>query len=400
VNACAGLLITFPLLVELASAADWPRWRGPGRNGISSESIQPRWPADGPKVLWRASVGTGFSSLAISGGKVYTMGNAADRDTIWCFDARNGSPLWHHTYPAKLGPVYYEGGPGSTPTVDDGRVYTIGKWGDVFCLDAGKGTIIWQHDLSKDGVKSNRWGFAGSPLVWQDLVIFNAGSQGVALDRNTGRVVWLNGTQPTGYASPVLFESAGKQAVLIFAAKHLVGVDARTGRELWRFPWETGYDTNNPDPLIYRNNIFISSYSSGCALLELKDDQPRLVYSSKVLHNHLSPGVLLGEYLYAFNGEAREKTDFRCVHLPTGKVKWTRKDPAMGSLICANGNLLVLSEKGELLVGAASPDEFKPLARAQVLGGLCWTPPALADGLLYARNAKGDLVCLDLGKTP
>ena len=107
---------------------------------------------------------------------------------------------------------------------------------------------------------------------------------------------------------------------------------------------------------------------------------------------------MLGEFLYAFNGEAHEQTDFRCIHLPTGQLKWTRKDPAMGSLICADGKLIVLSEKGELLLGEASPTGFKPLARAQVLGGLCWTPPALANGLLYLHNAKGQLLCLDLRK--
>ena len=184
---------------------------------------------------------------------------------------------------------------------------------------------------------------------------------------------------------------------MIFAAKHLVCVDPKNGHELWRFPWETGYDTNNPDPLIYRNQVFISSYSRGCALLAVTNGGPDVIYDKDVLHNHLSPGILLGEYLYAFNGEARHESDFRCIHLPTGELKWSRPEPAFGSLICAGGRLIVLSEKGELLIAEASPQDFKPEARAQVLGGLCWTPPALADGLLYARNAKGDVVCLELG---
>src|SRR5262249_6989033 len=124
--------------------------------------------------------------------------------------------------------------------------------------------------------------------------------------------------------------------------------------------------------------------------------RPEVVYESKNLYNHLSPGVLVGDYLFAFSGEAKAKSDFRCLHLPTGEVKWTKPDPAMGSLICAHGQLLVLSEKGELLLAEASPLDFKPRARAQILGGLCWTPPALADGRLYARNARGDLVCVEL----
>src|SRR5206468_8097617 len=136
--------LMFSLLTSIAppisppppSAADWPQWRGPARNGTSSETVGATWPADGPPVLWRASVGTGFSSFSISQGRVYTIGNANDQDTLWCFDAGTGKQIWKHTYDAKLGPQYYEGGPSSTPTVEADRLFTISKWGDVFCLDA------------------------------------------------------------------------------------------------------------------------------------------------------------------------------------------------------------------------------------------------------------------------
>jgi outer membrane protein assembly factor BamB len=341
-------------------------------------------------------VGTGFSSISVRQGRVYTLGNASKQDTVWCLDALTGKGIWKHSYPAELGPQYYEGGPGSTPTVDSNRVFTISKWGDVFCLDAARGTLIWRRDLRQDGLKPNRWGFAGSPLVWGNLVILNAGAAGTALDRATGRVVWSNGTNAAGYASPTLFKSSNGESVLIFAAKHLIGLDPRTGSERWRYFWETDWDTNNTDPLIHRDHIFISSFSRGCALLSLPEGKPAAIYESKVLHNHLSPGILLGDYLYAFNGEAHQETDFRCIHLPTGGLKWARKDPAFGSLICADNKLILLSEKGELLLGQASPLEFNTLARAKVLSGVCWTPPALAYGRLYVRNSKGELRCLDL----
>src|SRR5262249_4451101 len=159
--------------------------------------------------------------------------------------------IWKHSYDCQLGPKYYEGGPGSTPTVDRDRVYTISKWGDVFCLDATKGDAIWQRDLRKDpGVTPNEWGLSGSPLIYGDLVILNAGATGTALDRNTGHVIWSNGKQSTGYASPTLFRDGDKESVLIFAAKQLVALEPQTGHELWRFPWETGYDNNNPDPVV------------------------------------------------------------------------------------------------------------------------------------------------------
>ncbi len=386
------------LLLAAAGApgADWPQWRGPDRNGQSPEQIKTAWPAGGPGVLWRSAVGTGLCSVAISGGRAYTMGNTNEQDTIWCLDALTGNVLWEHTYPARLDPQYYPGGPSSTPTVQGGQVFTISKWGNVLCLDAAQGTVLWERDLRADGLVPNRWGFAGSPLVWRGLVILNAGKAGIALDRATGRIAWSTGTNTTGYASPALFHSGGKESVLIFGAKALAALDPATGRQLWRHPWETQWDTNITDPIAQEDRIFISSFSRGCAWLSVANDRLTVLYDSKALYNHLSPGVVLGDYLYAFNGEAKFTTDFRCLHLPSGNVKWTSKDPAFGSVIAADGQLLILSEKGELVLALASPARFAPQARAQVLQGLCWTPPALANGLLYARSAQGGLVCVDL----
>lgn len=390
------LLVFAAFLAANSPAADWPQWRGPNRDGVSSEKVSTVWPGEGPRLLWHAAVGTGFSSISISHGRAYTMGNTNNQDTIWCFDAATGRNLWRHTYAAKLDPQWYEGGPGATPTVEGGRVFTISKWGNVFCLDAAKGVVLWQHDLRRAGVKPNRWGFAGSPLVWGDLVILNAGTAGIALDRNAGRIVWSNGRAAAGYASPTLFASGGRECVLIFAAKYLVALDPQSGHELWRQFWQTDWDTNNTDPLVHRRRIFISSFSRGCGLLSMAGGKPQVIYTNKVMSSNLSPGVVLGDYLYAFNGEAKQNTDFRCVHVPTGQLKWASKDPAFGSLIEVGGKLLVLSEKGELLLAEASPAGFKPLARAKVLNKVCWTPPALADGRLYVRNARGELRCLRL----
>src|ERR1035437_6387726 len=141
-----SLIVAATLLVANSPAADWPQWRGPNRNGISSESVSASWAADGPKVLWRASVGTGFSSISISQGRAYTMGNTNNEDTVGCFDAATGKTIWKHTYAAQLSPQWYEGGPGSTPTVEGNRVFTISKWGNVFCLDAAKGTALRKRD--------------------------------------------------------------------------------------------------------------------------------------------------------------------------------------------------------------------------------------------------------------
>lgn len=376
--------------------ADWPQWRGLNRDGVSPEKIKVTWPAGGPAIPWRASVGTGFASIAISQGRVYTMGNTNNVDLIWCLDGRTGRALWVHDYAARLDPQYYEGGPGATPTVHDGRVYTLNKWGSAFCLDAASGKLVWRHDLWQEGIRSNRWGFEGSPLIWKDLVILNAGTAGTALNQKDGRIAWSSGTNVAGYASPVLCVLGGKTNVLIFASDFLAAVDPDTGKELWRHPFKTSYDTNITDPLVRGNMIFISSFSRGCELLTIRDGRPEVVYANKNLHDHLSPGIPIGDYLYAFNGEAKFNTDLRCIHIPTGEVKWSRKDPKFGSMIMVAGQLLILGEKGELMLAEATPREFKVLARAQILEGVCWTPPALANGRLYARNASGQLVAVDL----
>jgi outer membrane protein assembly factor BamB len=402
---CAALLAA--LSNSPALAGDWPQWRGPDRNGISRETISTNWPATGPKTLWTAFIGTGFSGVSVAQGRAYSMGNATNQDAVWCLDAQNGRALWKHTYPAQLSPQWYEGGPGATPTVADGRVFTISKWGDVFCFDARNGSIVWQHDLRQDGLRPNRWGFAGSPLIWHDLVIFNAGANGTALDRRTGKLVWSTGTNPTGYASPLLIGEGAQQSVLIFAAQHLVALDPQTGAERWRYPWKTDWDTNNSDPVVQENHIFLSSFSRGCTLLSLKNGTPEPLYDSKVICNNLSPGILLGRYYYVFSGEAKKDTELRCIDISTGQMQWALKEPAFGSLLATPVALLVLTEKGELLAfdksqNSSNPSTDKPIAspapvaRAQVLTGTCWTPPSLANGRLYVRNAKGEVRCLDL----
>jgi outer membrane protein assembly factor BamB len=398
------------LLLAISSYAsfawDWPQWRGPNRNGVSSERIGTNWFGQGPLERWSASVGTGFSGISVARGHAYTMGNATNTDWVWCFDARNGRLLWKHSYPAQLSPQWYEGGPGATPTVDGNRVFTVSKWGDIFCFDAVGGSIVWQRDLRQDGIKPNRWGFAGSPLIWRSLVIFNAGSTGIALDRNSGQIVWCNGTNATGYASPTLFRVGGTESVLIFAAQHLVALDPGTGTERWRFPWKTDWDTNNSDPTVYDDCVFLSSFSRGCSLVSLKTGTPEPLYDSKVVCNNLSPGVLLGRYYYVFSGEAKKDTELRCLDLPSGQLEWSTKEPSFGSFLSTEGNLLVLTEKGDLLVfGAEAAGQgdktglirkTEPVARAKVLSGTCWTPPSLANGLLYVRNARGEIRCLDV----
>jgi outer membrane protein assembly factor BamB len=386
----------------MAPGADWPNWRGPERNGLSSETNWSSvWAANGPPLRWRASVGTGFSSISVVAGRCYTMGNRGEIDLVFCLEALSGREIWRHAYAAPLDAKSYEGGPSATPTVFSNRVYSFSKLGRLFCLEAASGKVAWTRDLAKElKLPVNEWGLAGSPVVEGNLILLNLGAAGTAVDRMTGEVVWSSGPQTAGYASPVPFNVGGRRLLALFAAKFLVILEASNGRELWRYPWETGWDNNNADPVVSGNRIFISTYSRGCALLEASLEKPQVVYDNESIHTHMNACVRIGPHLYGFNGrEGRGRpNDFRCIEFLTGKVAWTLPGLGVGSLTAAGDRLIVLSETGELVILKARPETSQVLARAQVLGGRCWTPPVLADGAIFCRNAKGDLVSLDVRK--
>jgi outer membrane protein assembly factor BamB len=388
----------FSIAVE-AVAEDWPRWRGPDLNGISKEKHwTTAWPKDGPTQLWKASVGIGFSSVAVAQGRVFTLGNANAAESVYCLDAKTGRELWKHSYPCSLDPEYHEGGPGATPTVDGNRVFTLGKRGHLFCFEAKNGKVIWQKNLMTElGIGKPRWGFAGSPLVEGDLLILNAGDAGIAFNQATGKVIWRSATNAGGYATPVPFTFAGDHCVAIFSAKALVGVRVKDGQVLWRHPWETKWDINIADPILVDDKMFISSFDRGCALLQLTSSDPKVAWQNKSMANHFNSCVLSKGYLYGIDGNTDQaQRDLRCVELATGQVKWKHEGLGLGSLMAADGKLIILSERGELVIAEASPEAFKPLARAQVLGGKCWTVPVLANGRIYCRNAQGSLLCLDV----
>ena len=393
------LFMSFFLLSPGVQADDWPCWRGPDHNGISTEKAwSSSWPADGPKQLWKASVGIGFSSVSVVNGRLFTLGNRNETDTVYCFDAESGKELWKHSYACGLDPIYYEGGPGSTPTVDGNNVYTLSKRGHLFCFEAANGKILWQHNLMEElPVAKPRWGFAGSPLVRGNLLVLNVGGAGAAVYKITGKIIWRSDTNIAGYATPVPFTASGERCAALFSGKALVGVRVHDGKELWQFPWVERWNLNAAEPLLIGDKFFISSFGQGCALLQLTANGPKSIWENKAMANHFNCGVHLNGFIYGINGNTDQpERDFRCIDVATGDVKWKHAGMGLGSVMIADGKLIVLSDHGELLVAPASPDGFKPIARAQVLGGKCWTTPVLANGRIYCRNAEGTLVCLDV----
>jgi outer membrane protein assembly factor BamB len=397
------LLAALLVLVSAPAAIgdDWPNWRGPQRTGISAEAgWLDAWPAGGPPLLWKGEVGTGFSSMAVAGGRVFTIGNANDTDTVFCFDAEKGGVLWKHAYSSELGDKYFEGGPTSTPTVDGDRVFTIGRWGELFCFEAATGRVLWSVNLQKGaGFPVPSWGFGGSPLVLENLLVLNVGDAGAALEKSSGKIIWKSASLECGYSTPLPLRRGDETLLLLGSAKSYLAVEAKTGREAWRVKWITQYGVNAADPVVDGDSIFVSTgYGKGGALLRLGKSEPEIAWQGKVLRTQMNPAVLIGGHLYGVDGDTTEKTALKCVEFATGKEKWARPLAGAGAVAAADGRLIVLGGTGELMVAPASPGSFAPTARANVLTGKCWTVPVLANGRIYCRSADGQVVCVDVRK--
>ena len=394
-------------LLSIASSvmgADWPRWRGPNSDGISTETNWlGNWPDTGPKIVWKKEIGRGFATMSISNGRVYAMGNTAksksdanQKDVVFCFDAEIGREIWNYPYDCPLLPRHHEGGPCATPTVSGQRVYTFSKEGHVHCLDAA-GTKIWARNLQQEeGLKPPTWHFAGSPTVHGNLVLLNAGAAGIALDKNTGQTIWKSAASGAGYSTPVIAQLNGREIVGLFTARNFLGVDPKNGKQLLQFPWKTSHDVNSADPIFSDNTVFISSgYGTGGAVLKMTGHEGSEIWRNKEMRNHMNSCVVWKGYIYGFDGQSGSGGELKCLDYQTGKPLWSQKGLGTGSLMLADGKLICLGNEGKLVIAEASPAGYKPLRQAQILTGKCWTMPVLANGKIYARNAEGTLVCVD-----
>jgi outer membrane protein assembly factor BamB len=390
----ALLLMAWPL-----TASDWPQWRGPNRNGVSTESgWRHVWPKEGPPIAWKAKAGLGFSSFVVSQGRVFTMGHAAGQDTVWCFDALSGNLVWKHSYPAELGDKYFEGGTTGTPTVSGGNVFTLSRWGDAFCFDAATGKIIWSKNVQKEtGAPIPDWGFTGAPLVHENTLLLNVGDAGLALSPDTGAIRWQSADRNAGYSTPLPMQRNGEWLAVLGNATSYVAVGLRDGKEAWRVRWVTEYGVNAADPVVDGNRMFISTgYGKGGALFDLSAEIPKELWKTKKLRTQMNPAVLHQGHVYGTDGDTTERASFKCLELATGQEKWTQPGFGSGAAMVADGKIVALSGTGELMVAPATPAGFRPTARAQVLGGKCWTAPVLANGVAYCRNSRGDVVAVDL----
>lgn len=394
-----ALLLLFAL--QLAHGEDWPNWRGPNHDRISKETD---W--DPEKIenrQWDAEVGIGFSSVSVSGGRLFTMGHNGTKgdggeETIYCLDAKTGKRVWTSSYGAKLLPNLHDGGPTSTPTVHGGKLYTLSKAGRLACSDAATGRRLWERNLLKESAMDEpaEWGFASSPLIVGDKVVVEA-AQTLAFDKVSGTPLWKSQRYRPAYGTPTAFQLKGRTLLATIKTDGLVVLDAENGKTLAFEEWQTRFSTNANTPIVRGDQIFISTgYERGCALYKFTGDALEQIYTSKNMSNHMSNCVLLGDQLYGFDGNTHTGRTrvLRCIDFATGDVRWTQSGLGIGAICAAGDRLIILGEKGELVIAEATPKQFTPLKRAQVSSGRHWNVPVLANGFLYLRNAAGKLVAI------
>ena len=386
-------------------ATDWPQWRGSHHDGISRETnLLTRWPQQGLDVLWKkATSGPGYSGLSVVGDRLFTLMQDGDSEAVVCLDTETGEERWRFRYLARFASDQGSG-PRSTPTVDGDRVYAVGATGILHCLSSATGEKIWRRDLigELDG-RIPEWGVSFSPLVDGDLVFAHPGgaSDGslAAFDKYTGELRWKSLDDRPGYGSPIMTSAGGVRQVLFFTGEALVSVAPDSGRLYWRYPWPTMMDCNVATPIPAGDDIFISSgYGHGCALLKVAPQDSGaldvdLVYKHNRMRNHFSTSVLYEGHLYGF-----DETRLICMQLSTGKVLWQARGFRKGSLVVADGNLIILGENGKLALAEATPAAYREKASFRISRNRCWTVPTLAGGKLYVRDQK-QIMCFDLRHT-
>jgi outer membrane protein assembly factor BamB len=394
--------ILFLALLISAPYEDWPQWRGKNRDGLSQETgLSPSWPSGGPPLVWKASgLGSGYSTIAVASGRIFTLGATRDIEYLIALDARTGKEIWR----TRMGRRYENSrgdGPRSAPTVDGTRVYALGGNGDLAAVETATGKLVWHVNLLERFSASNiGWGISESPLVLSDRVLVNAGGRGAslaALRKSDGSTIWATESDEAGYSSAVVAEIRGVRQAVFFTGERVVGARVDDGAVLWSYRRVSNRTANVATPIVRGDMVFVSSdYGTGCALLEIQGDasgmSAREVYFHQDMKNHHASSVLIGETLFGFSSAILTALDFA-----TGEVLWKDRSVGKGSLISADGRLYLFSEKGVAALAEATRAGYRELGRFELetSGSPTWSHPVVANARLYLRD-QDTLYCYDI----
>lgn len=392
------------IMAAAAAGSDWPQWRGPGRNGVSAETgLLKQWPPAGPALSWSvSSLGKGYGSMAIQGSYIYVQGTQNGKSVVFCLNRANGTTVWTKA----LGRTLDQdkgGGPRGTPTIDGERLYALSEDGDLACLRTGDGAVVWARNILKEfGGANPQWLISESPLVDGDHVIVTPGGRGAglaALDKATGTTVWTTAelSDPAAYSSCIVADVQGVRTIMTLTSQAGVGVRAKDGKLMWRYPRVANDTANITTPIFFGDRVFYTSaYGTGSALLQLRAETGTVkadeAYFSRDMMNHHGGVVLVNGYLYGFSNAI-----LTCMEFATGKVMWRDRSVGKGSLTFADGHLYLLGEGNTVGLAEASPAAYVEKGRFPIAdqGWPSWAHPVISDAKLYIRN-QGVLASYDV----
>ena len=406
------LVLSFAVCTD---AADWPHWRGPNGDGISMEADwNPRALEEGPIIVWRTNVGFGYSNVAIKDECLYTIGRDITDCVVVCLNAATGRKIWQYSFQSTENPQ-------CTPTVDGEFVYVLSKEGILLCLKTKDGKVKWRKNIVEEyHARVPFYGFAGSPVVAGNLLILTVNTAGMALDKNTGEMVWGSGEPPklkyhfsytsTGveYATPVIYEQGGTRYAVVSSYKGLHSVEVKTGKLNWLFDWEEIYrdaGVQVADPIVFDDRLFNVQYYSGYLggfLLDIGEKAPKIVWKNSDMFSQTSSPVMIDGHLYFCQGGIEKGLgSLQCFDIATGKMNWEENlERKPISLTAAGGMLIILDNKGNIFIAKADPSNYKEISRGTIPDQKSFqkwtTPPVLCGGKLYCRSDDGDLVCIDV----
>ena len=387
--------------IEL-TAADWPRFGGLNQDHIvHNVRLRRDWDINPPRELWRHPVGPGWSSFAIVGQFAFTQEQRGNKEAVVCYEADTGRQIWLHTDKARFSDAASGPGPRATPTFHDSRLYTLGATGILNCIDPFTGAVLWNTNIVEDAdTRLIEWGMAGSPLVYEDLVIVNPGGESgavAAYDRITGEKCWAGGNHKASYASPQVAVFDGLPQVVIYCSEGVSGHDITSGDELWSFEWTNMSGLNIAQPVILPDSsVFISSgYATGSALLNVSGQGRQWQAKScwerpNRFKLKFNGGIYRDGYIYGL-----DEGILSCFDLSDGKRTWKRGRYRYGQVVLVGDVLMVVTESGEAVLVEVSPQKAVEVARFQAIEGKTWNHPVVSRGRLFIRNGQ-EAACYDL----
>ncbi len=405
---CSALTLC---IITTSTRADWPQYRGPTADGITTEKALAPWPEGGPKVLWKKEVEDAFASFAIRDGKAYYLIKTGLTETCTAIELRSGNKIWAtdlgKTIQSSTGGI----GPRTTPAIVGDKLYTFGTYLQLNCLNLADGKVVWHHDIQAEfaGQMSERhlaaYGNGMSPIVEGELVIVAGGGAGqtfLAFNKDTGAVVWKKGTEALTHVTPVAATIGDVRQAIFFMKSGLVSINIKTGAELWRYAMANQQPVC-ASPVVSGDIVYASGgYGLGAAALRIgkageKFTVTQIWRNANATMNHFSTPILKDGYLYGLYGSmAMDNAPIQCVELATGKTMWTGPNVGEGEVILVDNKIILQGSRGQLMLLEPNPASYKEISRTQPLAGRSWGFPAYSEGVLIYRTDK-QIAALELG---